>query len=82
LTPQQLQQHQDEGFIVSDPIVVSAAVGDIDGVNPPWFDRADAILLYHTIAQDQALVTLRMLWKTNGIIELWPGSDVRVKLFS
>jgi hypothetical protein len=59
---------------VSDPFQVTAKTGDQDGINLPWFRKADAVLLFNAIHHDDVPMPVRFLvfsWK----IQLWPESQ-------
>jgi hypothetical protein len=60
---------------LTEPIAVVARTGDPDGVNPPWFWHADAVLLYWWIQRDSAVVPVRVRWTANYAVELWPDSQ-------
>lgn len=52
-----------------------AKTADRDGINPPWFWRADATLLYWWMHRDNAVLPLRVKWTATYAIELWPDSQ-------
>jgi hypothetical protein len=54
---------------------VVAKTGDQDGINPPWFWRADSTLLFWWIHRDNAVIPLRVKWTADYAIELWPDSQ-------
>jgi hypothetical protein len=60
---------------LSEPISVVARTGDQDGINPPWFWRADSTLLFWWIHRDNAVIPLRVRWTANYAVELWPDSQ-------
>jgi hypothetical protein len=60
---------------LTESIRVVARTGDQDGVNPPWFWHADAILLYWWIQRDNAVIPVRVRWTANYAVELWPDSQ-------
>jgi hypothetical protein len=60
---------------LSEPISVVARTGDQDGINPPWFWRADSTLLFWWIHRDNAVIPLRVKWTADYAIELWPDSQ-------
>lgn len=45
---------------ISAPFAATVKLGDQDGVNMPWFSRADATLLFWEIHDDQANAPLRL----------------------
>ncbi|KAJ7598616.1 hypothetical protein C8J56DRAFT_1039504 [Mycena floridula] len=60
---------------VSQPIRISSNTGDLDGVNPPYFAKADAALLFWWFHHDTATITLRVrVEKTK--VEVWPDSVI------
>lgn len=66
-------QGDDDFFLLESPLVVSAPAGDDDGINLPWFDTADAVLMFHFLHRDYASVRLRVVWRDDGQkVELWP----------
>ncbi|OKL61413.1 hypothetical protein UA08_03685 [Talaromyces atroroseus] len=79
LSPEQQQEeeYENDGRIRLETLLrVSAPAGDHDGVNMPWFDTADAILMFHFIHRDEALVNLHVLYALDGgTLEVWPGGD-------
>ena len=60
---------------LSEPISVIARTGDQDGINPPWFWRADSILLFWWIHRENAVIPVRVKWTANYAVELWPDSQ-------
>lgn len=71
--PLKNEDDDDDVFLLETPVVVSAPAGDDDGVNLPWFDTADAVLMFHFVHRDYASVRLRVAWKENGQkVEVWP----------
>jgi hypothetical protein len=77
LTSVQEQQEERDGFFsLETPIIVSAPAGDTDGINLPWFDTADSILMSHYIQRDRAFVKLRVGFRQGARkLEVWPGED-------
>jgi hypothetical protein len=72
-------KEDDAFFLLESPLVVSAPTGDDDGVNLPWFDTADAVLMFHFLHRDHASVRLRVVWRENGQkVEVWPDVGVWV----
>jgi hypothetical protein len=65
----------ERALYITEPISVVARTGDQDGVNPPWFWRADATLLYWWIQRDNAAMPIRVRWTANYAVELWPDSQ-------
>lgn len=63
---------------VSEPVTVLAKTGDRDGINPPWFDAADSMLLFWMVQRDEALISLRIRWDGQvdgeGKVEIWPDA--------
>lgn len=59
-----------------DPIrmTLSAPAGDTDGINLPWFDTADAVMMYHFIHRDEAQTTLDLVYRGGGReLNIWPA---------
>ena len=50
-----------------------AKAGDQDGVNPPWFSKADSTLLFWWIHRDTAKLSLRVRWMGARTVEIWPN---------
>ena len=65
----------EQALHLSEPITVVARTGDQDGINPPWFWRADATLLFWWIHRDNAVIPVRVKWTANYAVELWPDSQ-------
>ena len=66
-------------YITSYPFVSQekytlAITGDQDGINPPWFAKADSTLLFWWIHRDSAKVALRIRWRDANNIDIWPAS--------
>ena len=66
-------------YITSFPFVSQekytlAITGDQDGINPPWFAKADSTLLFWWIHRDSAKVALKIRWRDANNIEIWPAS--------
>ncbi|KAK7707345.1 hypothetical protein SLS57_009366 [Botryosphaeria dothidea] len=67
----------------SAPIPVTAPVGDPPSFLssflpiPPWFHRADALLLSWAPRPESTILTLRASWSANGggPMEVWPDGD-------
>ncbi|KAH8705226.1 hypothetical protein BGW36DRAFT_421792 [Talaromyces proteolyticus] len=77
LTSVQKQGEENDDFVLLEPpIRVSAPAGDTDGISLPWFDTADAAIMFYLIHHDQALVKLRVGFREGGRkLEVWPGGD-------
>lgn len=77
LTPIQEQELDNDALIrLETPVVVSVPAGDTDGINLPWFDTADSVLMFHLIHRDRALVKLQVGFRDEGRkLEVWAGSD-------
>nr|KMM71890.1 hypothetical protein CPAG_08190 [Coccidioides posadasii RMSCC 3488] len=54
----------------SKPFTVRSPAGETDGISPPWFDEADAVLLFASATNGRMYVTLRTLWNENGDLEI------------
>ncbi|RAO69154.1 uncharacterized protein BHQ10_005166 [Talaromyces amestolkiae] len=82
--PPELMKHYDDERLTMTPISVPA--GDTDGISLPWFDTADAVLMYHFIHRDSALVTLDLIYGGGGReLNIWPAGasqDHKKLLFS
>lgn len=53
---------------------ISAPAGDTDGISLPWFDTADAVMMYHFINRDEALVRLDVSYRDGGReLRIWPA---------
>lgn len=53
---------------------MSAPAGDTDGISLPWFDTADAVMMYHFIHRDEALVSLDVGYREGGReLNIWPA---------
>lgn len=75
-------QNYDGFFLLESPLVVSAPAGDEDGINLPWFDTADAVLMFHFVHRDYASVKLRVVWREDGQqVEVWPDGRGWVGVF-
>ena len=66
-------------YITSYPFVSQekytlAITGDQDGINPPWFAKADSTLLFWWIHRDSAKVALKIRWRDANNVEIWPAS--------
>lgn len=66
----------DENAEESQQILAVARTGDDDGVNLPWFDFADSILLYWWIHQDDVEAELVARWKWASIPDKIQKLDV------
>lgn len=52
----------------------SAPAGDTDGISLPWFDTADAVMMFYYIHRDEAMVTLDVGYREGGrILKVWPA---------
>jgi hypothetical protein len=63
---------------LSQEFKIRSKAGDQDGVNLPWFSRADATLLFgqsDIYGQDIASLFLRARWTESGMLEIWPDSQ-------
>jgi len=58
------------GFL-KDEIYMWAAAGDQDGISPPYFDYADATLIYHQSIGTWQAVHLRFLVPATGVVQVW-----------
>lgn len=56
-----------------------ARMGDLDGINPPWFPMADAALLFWQIHRESVELLLRMR-HGQGRVEIWPATALWVRL--
>jgi hypothetical protein len=54
--------------------------GDQDGINPPWFAKADSTLLYWWIHGDTATLRFQVIWKDAHTVELAVGGNVLLGL--
>ncbi|KIX08388.1 uncharacterized protein Z518_03044 [Rhinocladiella mackenziei CBS 650.93] len=56
------------------PTTLPVKTGDQDGINPPWFTRADATLLFWEIHRDISRIPLRISLSDNNTVQIWPDS--------
>ncbi|EED16853.1 hypothetical protein TSTA_019150 [Talaromyces stipitatus ATCC 10500] len=71
-------EESDDGSPVS--LSVSAPAGDTDGISLPWFDKADAVMMFHFIHRDEALVKLNVGFeKDKKRLDVWPAGEDRYK---
>ncbi|QGA20609.1 hypothetical protein EYB26_008315 [Talaromyces marneffei] len=55
---------------------LSVPAGDVDGVSLPWFETADAVMMFHFIHRDKAVVTLDVGYREGGrILKVWPAGS-------
>lgn len=59
--------------ISSEEIYGPARMGDLDGINAPWFPVADATLLFWQIHQESVDLLLRVRYG-QGRVEIWPAT--------
>ena len=71
---QPLEIGQDLPSYVSDPIEVDVKIGDLDGINLNWFRRADAMLLFYAIHQENITLPLRIR-VYEKLMQLWPDTQ-------
>lgn len=70
-TPKLVKNYGDEPLTMTP---MSAPTGDTDGISLPWFDTADAVLMYHFIHRDSALITLELVYREGGRkLNIWPA---------
>ncbi|EEP80186.1 predicted protein [Uncinocarpus reesii 1704] len=55
---------------LSKPFTVRSPAGDKDGINLPWFEEADAVLLGASVSSGRMYITLRTRWNENGQFEI------------
>ncbi|KAJ9651482.1 hypothetical protein H2198_009240 [Neophaeococcomyces mojaviensis] len=56
---------------VKEEIHMWTPAGDQDGINLPYFDYADATLIYHQASETWQAVHLRFLVPATGIVQVW-----------
>ena len=59
---------------LSTPIDVKVKMGDLDGINLPWFRKSDAMLLFWEIHKDSEILPLRLRIQEKSI-QLYPDSE-------
>jgi len=65
---------------LSPPYDVAVKTGDQDGINLPWFARADSTLLFWDIHHDLAFMRFRLRVVDGNTVEIWPESSVWVRV--
>lgn len=68
----ELAEHYGDDVLSMEPL--STPAGDTDGISLPWFDTADAVMMYHFIHRDEALVRLDGGYGEGGReLKIWPA---------
>jgi hypothetical protein len=64
----------------AEPFLVRAKVGDVGqgDFELPWFNRADAVLLFWDVHDDVAGVPLQIKVVNESCVQVWPGNSVVV----
>lgn len=59
---------------LSEPMNLEAKMGDLDGINLPWFSKADGALLFWYIHRDTIDIPVRVR-VSNSVVEIWADSS-------
>lgn len=61
------------GTTLENSFEATARAGDDDGINLPWFDKADSALLFWWIQRDDKTILFDVKSPNVGTVEFWPA---------